>query len=303
MLAKKILMIKPTCFGFNEETAISNKFMNNIDSKVFNKRQIQEIALCEFNNAVSKLKENGIYVEVFEDTKSPKTPDSIFPNNWFLTLPNKKMFTFPMQNITRRKERREDIIDYITKRYNYLLNKNLVSLENQNKHLEGTGVMVLDHINKKIYASLSSRCNKEAINSFEKICGYEAVVFESEDKNKNEIYHTNVLMCMGESFSIICLDSVVEKTKDKLIKQLKKNNKEIIEISYSQMSSFAGNMIQLGNINNEKIIIMSSSAKNSLSIEQLDKLKQHNDKIISIPVNMIEKVSGGSIRCMIAELF
>lgn len=294
----KVLMIRPVQFGFNEQTATSNSFQEN--SNDLNSNQIQSKALNEFNAFADLLKTKGIEVIVFEDTKLPPTPDSVFPNNWISFHENKTVVLYPMLAENRRHERRNDIIDFFKKE-----NSNLIDLTNhekQNHFLEGTGSIVFDYVNQIAYANCSPRTDKKLLEQLCEKLNYKTITFKAIDENGNDIYHTNVLMCIGKDFAVLCSDSIPNKEELKqIIKSLENTGHKIIEITYQQMNSFAGNMYQLFNNEGKSFIILSEQAYNSLNKEQLIKLEQYGE-LLHTPLYTIEKNGGGSARCMIADV-
>lgn len=293
-----ILMIRPVNFGFNEETAGSNAFQNRDPAQ----HNIQHEALKEFTELAEVLVANGVDVTIIDDTKEPYTPDSIFPNNWVSFHDDGTVFLYPMQAENRRLERREDIINDLEDNFKVKHVIDLSHFEHEHKFLEGTGSMVLDRENKIAYACLSPRTNKEVLHAFCKQADYKPVVFGASDANGTAIYHTNVLMCVGSKFVVICLESI----KDTLERQHVENaingtGKELIEISLQQMNQFAGNMLELTNKENEPLLVMSKSAYESLLHEQKTRL-EHHAKILFANLHIIESNGGGSARCMIAEV-
>ena len=299
-IANKILMIRPVQFGFNPQTAESNSFQKKINLEA---ETIQKKALEEFNLMAKGLQNLGIEVLIFEDTKEKYTPDSVFPNNWFSTHPNGTFCLYPMEAEARRFEREGKIIDELKKEFNPKEIFDLTSFENEGKFLEGTGSLVLDYKNKIAYASISSRTNPKVLDIWVEKLGFELVKFTSFDENKKAIYHTNVMMCLGDKFAVVCLKSIVDKIeREKLVQKLRETNKEIIKISHCQMNNFAGNMLLLKNKLEEKFLVMSESAFNSLNDLQIKKLKTHA-KLVLFDIETIETCGGGSARCMIAEIF
>ena len=292
----QLLMIKPVDFGFNAETAVNNVFQSAIEAA-------QQNALQEFNDFVILLRDNGIHVTVIEDTPVPHTPDSIFPNNWISFHADGTIILYPMFASNRRAERKQHVLDVIKNKFIVKQKIDLTKYENENLFLEGTGSMVPDRENKIVYACLSPRTNEKVIEEFCRIRNYKAVTFKATDNNGTEIYHTNVMMCVADKFVVICLNSVIDKDeRKKVINTIAQTGKEIIEISQQQMNAFAGNMLQVINTNNEKLLIMSTQAFNSLTAQQKDTLKKYN-RILHSPLDTIEKAGGGSARCMLAEVF
>lgn len=296
-----ILMIRPVNFGFNEETASSNAFQN-VEFGKANAANAQAVALKEFDVMVEKLRAVGVNVIVIEDTLEPRTPDSIFPNNWISFHEDGTIVTYPMQAENRRLERREDIIETIK---NQFVVNNIVDLtffEEDEMYLEGTGSMVLDRQKEIAYACLSPRTHIEVLDEFSNEIGYEIVSFDAFDQNGKEIYHTNVLMCVGTEFVIICLQAIPrQKEKKFVVKTIEESGKEIIEITLDQMNHFAGNMLEVTGNDGAKYLVMSSSAYNSLSKNQIEKLETFA-KIVHSDLSMIEGNGGGSARCMMAEV-
>ena len=304
-ITSEIFMIRPKHFNFNHETAKNNHFQK--EEKTLKNKEVLQNAISEFEELVKKIKQKNIKVEIFEDREEVITTDSIFPNNWISLHKDGKIYVYPMFSEIRRKEKRIDIINSYRDN-GYLINEtiDLSKYEKENKFLEGTGSMVLDRENKLCYAAISERTSREVLNKFCEISGYEAIAFKSyqtfENKRK-EIYHTNVMMCIADKYVIICLDSIdnIDERKS-VIEKLIESKKEIIEINEKQCNNFAGNMLQLKNNQNKKFLIMSKSAYDSLSKEQLKLITSHNEIIYS-SLDTIEKLGGGSARCMITENF
>lgn len=302
----QILMIKPVGFAFNAETAKNNYYQQQPNTN--DETLIQQTALSEFNQFVDILRANGISVTVFEDTISPATPDSIFPNNWVSFHENGHTIVYPMFAENRRQEKRPEIISELVSGNNLSMTKtiDLSYFEEQNQFLEGTGSLILDRPNKVLYAAISDRMHPTPLQKFCDFMGYEAVVFtafQSVGGLRLPIYHTNVMMCLGKSFAVICLDSIDDDNERKIvIDSLSRNEKEIVTISEDQVSQFAGNMLEVTNDQNDRILVMSTSAYNSLTSDQLQKLKEHC-RIIHSDISTIEKLGGGSARCMMAEVF
>lgn len=296
-------MVRPSSFRINSQTTSNNYFQKTTH---LNDAQVLEKACLEFDNLVSLLLSNGIPVNVFQDDLIQDTPDSIFPNNWISFHSNKRIAIYPMYAYNRRLERNDKIIKFIeSKGIEIDIINDYSDAENHNLFLEGTGSMVLDRLNKKSYCSLSERTSESLIEEFCDEFNYMPIVFKSYqniNKKRKLIYHTNVMMCVANKYSIICLESIDSKIdKQIVIKSLKDDNKEIIEISEIQLNSFAGNMIELV-FENKSFLIMSSQAYKSLTKNQIQKIEKFS-KIIHSSVETIENCGGGSVRCMIAEVF
>ena len=293
-----ILMVRPVSFGFNEQTAGSNAFQ----VRTVEQLDVQQKALVEFDAFVDKLQTNGIDVIVIDDTPQPHTPDSIFPNNWVSFHEDGKVFLYPMQAKNRRLERRADVIDLLKQQFNISEVDDLSHFEQQSRFLEGTGSMVLDRQNKIAYACLSPRTDIEVMNAFCEKSGYSPVYFHSVDGNGTAIYHTNVLMCIGGKFVVICLDTVRDKQEKAALRDMfKQTGKELIEITLSQMNAFAGNMLELVNDKGEHLLVMSARAYQALTQVQIEKLQAYC-RLVYSDLTVIENNGGGSARCMMAEI-
>ncbi len=292
-----ILMIRPVDFKFNEQTAVDNKFQVASGAE-----DVQLKALTEFDDFVNILREQGVDVNVVEDTKDPSTPDSIFPNNWVSFHEDGSVFLYPMASPNRRAERRQDIIEKLANTFQVNHLADISFFEQKEVFLEGTGSMVLDRVNKIAYACLSVRTDAEALENFSMLAGYRVVSFEAVDQNEHPIYHTNVMMCVGEKFAVLCLESIA-KTADKIkvLESLRDTGKTVIDITYEQMNHFAGNMLEVHNQNGEHLVIMSEQAFKTLNKMQIEAL-QSFAKIVKAPLYTIEQNGGGSARCMLAEV-
>lgn len=296
-----VLMIEPAAFGFNAETAQNNYFQINSENA-----ETQTKALQEFNNFVEKLRSKGINVITVIDTLEPHTPDSIFPNNWISMHSDGTVVLYPMCAVNRRWERRNDILEMLQKDFKVNEIVDLSASENEGKFLEGTGSMIFDHDNKLAYGSVSLRLDEKLFREFCEKFGFEPVVFHSYQTANNErlpIYHTNVMMCVADQFVVICLDCIDDETERvKVVNAIVNSGKEIIEISESQMQQFAGNMLQVENSEGKKFLVMSQSAYQSLTPEQISNIEKYSEIIYS-DLETIETNGGGSARCMLAEVF
>ena len=304
--ASTILMIRPTGFRFNEETAVNNHFqlVDNSSSK----EQIKANAISEFNAMVSLLSSKGVNVIVYDHKDGDKLPDAVFPNNWFSTHGNGQVYLYPMNAENRRLERKLEIFDELESTHNFKIS-NIVDFthgENENLFLEGTGSMILDRANKFIYASISTRTSLKLLNEFAQKISYEVISFKSHHNKSNDsplIYHTNVMLCLASSFVVICMDAIIDKNeRERVSQKLAESNKKMIEISFDQMNSFAGNMLEVQNNMGKKYLMMSSTAYQSLLPEQLNQIQEFVE-IIHSPLDTIETLGGGSARCMMAEIF
>jgi hypothetical protein len=297
-----VLMIEPVNFGFNAETAKNNYFQTNTENV-----NTQAKALEEFNGFVAKLRAKKINVITVKDNADSYTPDSIFPNNWVSFDATGNAFLYPMFAENRRLERRLEVVEAVENE-GFLLNEiiDLSETENEGKFLEGTGSIIFDHDYKLAYGSVSIRLDEDLFKKYCEKSGYEAVVFHSFQTANGErlpIYHTNVMMCVGEKFVVICLDCIdAEIERKKIINVIKNSGKEIIEISEAQMHQFAGNMLQVRNTEGKKFLIMSQTAFKSLLLTQIEAIEKYCE-IIYADLETIETNGGGSARCMLAEVF
>ncbi|MGZ8551492.1 MAG: citrulline utilization hydrolase CtlX [Chitinophagaceae bacterium] len=292
-----LLMIKPVSFGYNAETAVNNAFQVKSGEA-----DVQQKALKEFNDFVTVLQNNGVDVTVVEDTTSPHTPDSIFPNNWVSFHHDGTLLLYPMYAVNRRAERKGHVLQKVMEKFSVSKHIDLSIYEARNLFLEGTGSMVLDRDNRIAYACLSPRTNEQLLAEFCREMNYTPVVFNATDGNGQAIYHTNVLMCVADRYVVICLESIKDPEQRLLVSgTIRSSNKKIVAITLHQVQHFAGNMLQVENDKGEKLLVMSSQAHEALTTEQVLELRRYN-RIIHSPLTTIETNGGGSARCMMAEV-
>lgn len=300
-VASTILMIRPVAFGVNEETASSNFFQATI--KQSDHLTIQQSALEEFNNMVEQLRQKEIDVLVIDDTPEPVKPSAVFPNNWLSTSPEGIVSVFPLFAASRRLEKREDILKLLAE--NFIVNdvQDWSEYEAEEKFLEGTGSMVIDYDNKVIYACYSPRTDISVLEKFAQVNGFRAIIFLATDRNGHPVYHTNVVMTLGEDFAVLCEEAIEEEWELIAVRQLlESSGHDIIRISKDQMHAFAGNMLQVKNRKGEKFLVMSQTAFDSMTEPQINELSARTTLLpVSVPV--IEQTEGGSVRCMMAEIF
>jgi hypothetical protein len=293
-------MVRPAAFGFNEETAANNYFQSH---PAISKAELEQKALAEFDNMVQTLRSHDINVFVIEDTKEPAKPDAIFPNNWLSTSPNGIVSVFPMYAPNRRIEKRDEIIQQLTKEFVVKDLQDWSEYEAEGRFLEGTGSMIIDYENKMIYACVSERTSLSVLEKYAATNDFQAIVFLATDKNGMPVYHTNVMMALGEDFCVLCEEAIEEEWELIAVRQLlESTNHTIIAITHEQMHCFAGNMLQVKNNKEEKFLIMSQTAFNSLRKEQRQMLEAYAT-LLTVAVPTIEEVEGGSVRCMMAEVF
>jgi len=300
-----ILMIRPVAFRMNEQTAVNNYYQKVLDNLL--PATVNAKAQQEFDAFVEKLQAAGVDVTVVDDTLNPDTPDSIFPNNWISFHQNGDVVLYPMFAENRRSERREDILDLLEEKGFHIENiVDYTSAEDDGFFLEGTGSLLLDRANGIAYCALSPRADEELFIEFCEDFDMAPVIFNAYQTINHErkfIYHTNVMMCLGSTFAVICADCIDDKQERKFVlEQLKKSGKEVILISEDQVNNFAGNMLELVGANQQKLLVMSAAAHQSLTADQVAKLEKHA-QILSSSLDTIEACGGGSARCMMAEIF
>jgi len=293
-----VLMIRPCRFYPNPETAADNAFQARLDCDV---DALSAVARKEFDTAVQKLRAAGVNVHVFEDTAEPERPDAVFPNNWISTHHDGRIVLFPMYSALRRRERRQDIVGELRKDYRVNEVIDYSAFEEQGCCLEGTGSLVLDHLNKIAYVSLSNRSNPKVIRRFANDFSYESVTFTSIGSDGQPIYHTNVMMCIGTAFALVGLETIRNKAERQQVRaRLERSDKDIVELSLDQIANFAGNAIELHDTHGEKLLVLSDRAIRALTEEQRARLTR-SVRLVPLELPAIE-LGGGSARCMIATI-
>jgi hypothetical protein len=293
-----VVMIRPSRFYLNPETAADNAFQRN-DAR--DSDALTLMARKEFDAAVQTLRAAEVNVHVFEDTAEPEKPDAVFPNNWISTHHDGRVALFPMYSALRRRERRQDIVEELHKHYRVTDVIDYSAFEDHDSYLEGTGSLVLDHLNKIAYVSLSNRSNPKVIKRFAADFGYEPVTFTSIGSDGQPIYHTNVIMCIATGFAMVGLEMIPNKAERQQVRAcLEKTGKEIVELSADQIANFAGNAIELHNKDGEKLLVLSSRAVRVLTENQRERLSRYA-RLVPLELPTIE-LAGGSARCMIATI-
>jgi hypothetical protein len=293
-----VLMIRPGRFYPNPETAADNTFQRNADGGT---DALTLMARKEFDAAVQTLRAAGVNVHVFEDTAEPEKPDAVFPNNWISLHRDGRIALFPMYSALRRHERRQDIIEELRNHYRVTEVIDYSAFEDDGCYLEGTGSLVLDHVNKIAYVSLSNRSNPKVSQRFAEDFSYEPVTFTSIGSDGQPIYHTNVMMCVGTAFAMVGLEMIPNKAERQQVRAtLEKTGKDIVELSADQIANFAGNAIELHNEGGEKLLVLSSRASHALTEDQRKRLSCYA-RLVPLELPTIE-LGGGSARCMIATI-
>ena len=300
-----ILMIRPVAFRMNEQTAVNNYYQKVLDG--LSSATANAMAQEEFDTFVNKLRIVGVDVTVVDDTINPDTPDSIFPNNWISFHESGDVALYPMFAENRRQERREDVLDVLEDK-GFVINEimDYTSAEEDGYFLEGTGSILLDRENDKAYCALSPRADEELFIEFCEDFEYTPVIFEAfqtVNGERKQIYHTNVMMCIGETFAVICADCIDDKKERKMVlDSLRGDEKEVILITEDQVNNFAGNMLEVKGTDDRRYLVMSKSAHQSLTKKQIAQIEEHVT-LLSSSLDTIEACGGGSARCMMAEIF
>lgn len=295
-----IVMVRPANFGFNPETAENNSFQVNDGA---NPLQISKAAITEFDAAVELIKSNGINVIVWQDSSEPVKTDAVFPNNWFSTHADGTLLLYPMCSANRRLERDEQLVQMILSEYTVNRDYTMTHYEDEDQYLEGTGSLIIDRVNKIVYACRSVRTDVSLFDKWCAIMEQRGVFFDAVDLQGKPIYHTNVMMTVASDFAVVCLDSIQsEAGKAKVVASLVQTGKEVIEISYEQMNNFCGNMLEVIDRVGQKYLVMSQTSYDALLPDQLQSITAYATPL-PININTIERYGGGSARCMIAEIF
>lgn len=301
-ITRHVILIRPLHFGPNAETAGSNFFQHEPKALI---ADVQARAITEFDGVVEALRASGVNPIVFEDLDSPAKPDAVFPNNWVSFHDDGRVFLYPMEAPIRRAERRGDIIESLSEAHGFQVREvvDLSAWENGGVFLEGTGSLVLDRPNRIAYAALSSRTHMSVLADFAQQADYEVTAFESADSAGHAVYHTNVMMSIGRRFVVICAESITDTNKrDAVLARLGASGREIFEISVGQMEAFAGNLVELETASGDSVIVLSRSAHDIMSNQEREALGSHG-RLVPVSIETIESVGGGSVRCMLAEVF
>jgi len=301
-LAPHILMIRPVAFAGNPQTQASNSFQDP-DSGAIDASN-QAAALREFEALAEALTTAGVDVHVFDDTLDPHTPDSIFPNNWVSFHGDGSIVLYPMMAENRRLERRLDVLETLSAKHGFRTSRviDLTGHEQSGQYLEGTGSLVLDRVHRVAYACVSPRTDLDVLGDFAQRLDYDIVAFEAHDANGAAIYHTNVLMSVGERFAAVCTNAIREDERAAVLDTLRKSGRAIVELTLEQMASFAGNMLELGSSRTGSVIAMSERAWEALTPAQRQTLESNTGAIVATAIPTIERLGGGSVRCMLAEV-
>lgn len=304
--AEAVLMIRPAAFGFNTETAATNAFQqpHGADAAATALK-----ARAEFEQLARALTSEGVRVITVDDTAAPGKPDAVFPNNWVSFHECGTLVLYPMQSASRRPERRQDVIEAVVRESGFKVSHllDLTHYEAGGKFLEGTGSLVLDHTSRVAYACASPRTHPEVVAEWARELEYEPVIFQAADAKGIPLYHTNVLMCIGARAVVIGSEAIAVRDRERVLAHLAASGRQIIEIGQAGITRFAGNMLELASwdeaLGDCRVLVMSESARRALAPEVFAQLSGCTDTVLAVPVPTIEAVGGGSVRCMIAEVF
>ena len=300
-------MVRPQAFGYNPETAATNTFQR--PEAVRGAAGADARARAEFERLAQALGSEGISVCAVDDTTHPVKPDAVFPNNWLSFHDDGTLVLYPMQSASRRLERRQEVIDAAVKRLDFRVSHliDLTHHERQGRFLEGTGSLVLDHVERVAYACTSPRTDAQLVAEWARELKYQAVIFEATDRAGAPLYHTNVLMCIGERAVVIGSGAIAPGDRERVLAQLRASDREIIEIGHEEIAAFGGNMLELGTwdeaLGDSRVLVMSETARRALNPELFAQLSGCTDAVLAVPVPTIEELGGGSVRCMLAEVF
>jgi hypothetical protein len=303
--AADVFMIRPAGFASNAQTTESNRFQARVQLAQTDQDAVQATALAEFNDLTAALRTAGVLVHVFEDTQSPHTPDAIFPNNWVSSHADGTVVLYPMLAPNRREERRMDVLETLGAQAGFRIRRvlDLSHYEERGKYLEGTGSLVLDREHHIAYACISPRTDLDVLGDFSHQLDYDLVTFEAQDASGCAIYHTNVLMSVGEKFAAVCTEVIREDERAGVLDALRSTQHAVIELSAAQMGAFAGNMLEVRNCRAGKLVAMSTRARDALTPEQRELLESTSGPIVAAAIPTIERLGGGSVRCMLAEVY
>ena len=307
--ASAVLMIRPAAFDYNPETAATNRMQQPPQGVAGQGVPGQPSALAEFEQFTQALRSEGIAVCAVDDTPVPPKPDAIFPNNWVSFHEDGTVVLYPMQAESRRRERRQEVIDTVVAQLGFTVSRVLDLTKNEaaGRFLEGTGSLVLDRCNRVAYACISPRTHPALVEEWARELGYEAVLFEAFDRGGVPFYHTNVMMCIGARMAVLGTCAMSSDDRARVIERLEITGRDVIEIQYDEIEQFAGNMLELASwdeaLGDYRVLLMSESARRSLRPEVYTRLSASTDYMLAVPIPTIERLGGGSVRCMLAEVF
>jgi hypothetical protein len=304
--AEAVLMVRPASFGYNPETAPTNRLQQPPASASGGEAAI---ARKEHDALAAALSSEGVKVCLMEDTPGPPKPDAAFPNNWVSFHEDGTVVLYPMQAESRRRERRRDVVDTVAARLGFKVSRilDLTSHEAHGRYLEGTGSLVLDHIERIAYACLSPRTHAVVVEEWCRELGYEPLIFSAVDRGGVPLYHTNVLLCIGEKLAVVGTEAILPADRERVVERLRGTRREVIEIGHEEIGRFAGNLLELGSwdeaLGDCRVLVMSDAARHALHPEAFARLSACTDQVLAVPIPTIERLGGGGVRCMLAEVF
>ncbi|MBS0579257.1 MAG: amidinotransferase [Proteobacteria bacterium] len=301
--AGAVLMVRPAAFGFNAQTAADNAFQR-ADTGAG-----AATALQEFDRLAGALAGEGVEVCIATDSAQPSKPDAVFPNNWVSFHADGTLVVYPMAHASRRPERRQDVIDLAIGRTGFRVRHflDLSWYEGQGRYLEGTGSLVLDHVQRVAYACISARTDPELVREWARELGYEPVLFRATDRAGRALYHTNVCLWIGARVALVGAEAIAASDRDAVLTRLRASGREVVLVGHSEIEQFAGNMLELSTwdeaLGDAYVLVMSETARRGLRPEAFARLAGATDSVLAVPVPTIERLGGGSVRCMLAEVF
>ena len=305
-IASAVLMVRPRHFGYNAQTAVTNRFQTPGATAA---AEVAQRALREFDAFAAALKGEGVTVCIAEDSDQPRKPDAVFPNNWVSFHRDGTVVLYPMHAENRRSERRQEVIDAVVRSTGFRVTRivDLTHHEKAGRFLEGTGSLVLDHVARVAYACRSPRTHPEVAAEWAGELGYDLELFAASDEGGTPIYHTNVLMHVGTRVAVVALEAIAEIDRARVAARLENSGREIVAIDHAEMNAFAGNMLEVGSwdeyLGDYRILVMSETARHALDTAKYKHLYASVDAVLAVPVDVIERHGGGSVRCMLAEIF
>lgn len=305
-IASAVLMVRPKHFGYNAQTAVTNRFQS---PGAIAASDVAQRALREFDAFAAALKGEGVTVCIAEDSDQPRKPDAVFPNNWVSFHRDGTVVLYPMHAENRRIERRQEVIDAVVRSTGFRVTRvvDLTAHEKTGRFLEGTGSLVLDHVARVAYACRSPRTHPEVAAEWARELGYDLEMFAASDEGGTPIYHTNVLMHVGTRVAVVALDAIAADERARVAARIENSGREIVAIDHAEMNAFAGNMLEVGSwdeyLGDYRILVMSETARHKLATAKYKHLYASVDAVLAVPVDVIERHGGGSVRCMLAEIF
>ncbi|HLW26057.1 MAG TPA: arginine deiminase-related protein [Steroidobacteraceae bacterium] len=307
--ADAVLMIRPAAFGYNPDTARTNTFQQPLEARAADPGKVAQQARAEFERLAQALLSEGVNVISVDDTPDPSKPDAVFPNNWVSFHEDGTVVLYPMESASRRCERRQEVIEQVSGRLGFKVTHllDLTHYEGQGMFLEGTGSLVLDHAQRVAYACASARTHPALVAEWASELHYEPVVFSAANPDGVPLYHTNVLLFIGARAAVVGSEAIAAADRPRVLERLRASGREVLEIGHGEIAQFAGNLLELGTwdeaLGDSRVLVMSEAARRALEPEVFARLSGCTDAVLAVPVPTIERLGGGSVRCMLAEVF